>query len=61
MKGMVTKVKLLPFEMNPHIRTYLNYAYAFGVIEGNLGGEIIPRLVLSLIHIFSLKPSDAPA
>lgn len=45
MKGMVNKVKLLPFEMNPHIRTYLNYAYAFGVIEGNLGGEIIPRLV----------------
>lgn len=49
MKGMVNKVKLLPFEMNPHIRTYLNYAYAFGVIEGNLGGEIIPRLVA--IHI----------
>ena len=38
-------IKLLPFEINPQIRTYLNYAYSFGVIEGNLGSGIIPRLI----------------
>ena len=37
-------MKLLPFEMNPQIRTYLNHAYAFGIVEGTFGNEIIPRL-----------------
>ena len=37
-------MKTLPFKMNPQIRTYLNHAYAFGMVEGVLGSGIIPRL-----------------
>lgn len=38
-------MKLLPFTVKPQIKTYLNYAYAFGIIEGNFGSNIIPRLI----------------
>ncbi len=38
-------MELLPFTVNPQIKAYLNYAYAFGIIEGNFGSKIIPRLI----------------
>lgn len=37
-------MKILPFKMDPQVRTYLNHAYAFGMVEGVLGSDIIPRL-----------------
>lgn len=37
-------MKILPFKIDPQVRTYLNHAYAFGMVEGVLGSDIIPRL-----------------
>ncbi len=36
---------LLPFETSPFIRTYVNHAYPFGIIEANFGEETLSRLI----------------
>ena len=51
-------MKILPFKIDPQVRTYLNHAYAFGMVEGVLGSDIIPRLSCET-YICLLYTSDA--
>ncbi len=36
---------LLPFETSPFIKTYVNHAYPFGIIEANFGEDVLSRLL----------------
>lgn len=37
--------RILPLETSPTIKTYLNHAYPFGIIEGNFGKQILLQLI----------------
>ena len=59
---------ILPFELSPIIRTYLNHAYPFGIVEGHFGKNFVSERMcdiyvncLSLIHIFTLTDQEYQA
>lgn len=37
--------KILPLETSPIIKTYVNHAYPFGIIEANFGEEVLLQLI----------------
>ncbi len=39
---------ILPFELSPIIRTYLNHAYPFGIVEGHFGKNFVSELMCDI-------------